>query len=125
MNHGHTGIYYSTRTIVEAPGTGKKSRSASAKTLPVGKGAVKQYVKTSQAKRTAAANYAYTNLRGKAYNVNFAFNKDRYGAKMNCSQLVWAAYIIKTRIDLDGNGGFGVCPYNIKDSKYTVTDRTL
>ncbi|MFV0372500.1 hypothetical protein [Microbacterium sp.] len=125
VNHGHTGIYYTTRTIVEAPGLGKKSRSASASTLPVGRGAVKQYVKTSQTNRTAAATYAYTNLRGKAYNANFAFNKDRHGAKMNCSQLVWAAYIIKTRLDLDGNGGLGVYPYNIKDSKYTVTYRTL
>ncbi len=125
VRHGHTGIYYSTATIVEAPGAGKKSRSIAAKEVKVGKGAVKQYVRTTSTNRGKAANYAFNKLRGKGYNFNFAVNKSTTGSTMNCSQLVWAAYKAATRIDLDGNGGPGVYPYNIKDSSKTVTYKTL
>lgn len=125
VQHGHTGIYYSTSTIVEAPGTGKKSQASAASSYRVGKGAVKQSVSVTATKRGASANHAYNKLRGKDYNVNFAFNKDVSGAQMNCSQLVWAAYKVGAGIDLDSNGGPGVYPYNIKDSSYTSTYRTL
>ena len=124
VQHGHTGIYYTTGTIVEAPGTGKKSRSYAASSLKVGKGTVKQYVKTTTSKRNASGSHAYMKLRGKEYNTNFAFNKVVNGAKMNCSQLVWAAYKVGGGLDLDGNGGFGVYPYDIKNSKHTVTYQT-
>ncbi len=125
VQHGHTGIYYSTTTIVEAPGAGKKSRSIAANKVQVGRGAVKQYVRTTSTNRGKAANYAFNKLRGKGYNANFAVNKSTTGSKMNCSQLVWAAYKAATGIDLDGNGGPGVYPYNIKDSSKTVTYKTL
>lgn len=125
IQHGHTGIYYALTAIVEAPGSGQKSRSISASSVTVGTGTVKQHVAVTQTKRDAAGAYAYSNLRGKEYNTNFAFNRDAYGTKMNCSQLVWAAYTIKAGIDLDSNGGFGVYPYNIKDSSLTSTYSTL
>ncbi|MFB9776034.1 hypothetical protein [Brevibacterium otitidis] len=130
IKHGHTGIYYTTGTIVEAPGKkagGKtlKSRSYAASKLSVGKGAVKQSVGVSTAKRKASANHAYSKLRGKPYNTSFAANKKVNGSTMNCSQLVWAAYKVGGRIDLDSNGGPGVYPYNIKNSKYTKTYKTL
>lgn len=125
IEHGHTGIYSATSTVVEAPGTGKVSRSINAYQVSVGSGAVKQHVEVTQAKRDAAADYAYNNLRGKAYNVDFAYNRDAYGSKMNCSQLVWAAYLIAAKVDLDSNGGLGVYPYNIKDSGLTTTYATL
>lgn len=130
IKHGHTGIYYTTATIVEAPGKKSngsylKSRSYAASKLSVGKGAVKQSVSVSTSKRNASANHAYNSLRGKPYNTNFAANKSVSGSKMNCSQLVWAAYKVGGGIDLDSNGGPGVYPYNIKDSKYTKTYKTL
>ncbi|WP_404289223.1 hypothetical protein [Glutamicibacter arilaitensis] len=125
VQHGHTGIYYSTATLVEAPGGSKTSRSIAARDYKVGKGAVKQYISTTSTKRSVAANHAFNKLRGKAYNNNFAFNKSTTGTKMNCSQLVWAAYKAAAGIDLDGNGGPGVYPYNIKDSSKTITYKTL
>jgi len=125
VQHGHTGVYYTTSVIVEAPGTGKKSRSIATGTYKVGKGAVKQAVSTTQTKRNSSANHAYNKLRGKSYNTNFAFNKSTTGASMNCSQLVWSAFKVGAGIDLDGNGGPGVYPYNIKDSKLTSTYKTL
>lgn len=125
VQHGHTGIYSETNAVVEAPGPGKKSRATSTAAYKVGSGSVKQSVGVSQSVRNAAANYAYANLRGKNYNLNFAFNRNAYGSSMNCSQLVWAAYTIVAGIDLDANGGFGVYPYNIKDSGWTTTYQTL
>lgn len=125
VQHGHTGIYYSTKVIVEAPGQGLNSRSVSAATYKVGKGAVKQYVRTTTTLRNRAASHAFNHLRGRPYNLNFAFNKSTNGAKMNCSQLVWAAYKAASNIDLDGNGGPGVYPYNIRDSSKTTTYKTL
>lgn len=44
---------------------------------------------------------------------------------MNCSQLVWVAYMEAAGIDLDSNGGPGVYPYDIRDSSYTVTYQWL
>ncbi|WP_050773454.1 MULTISPECIES: YiiX/YebB-like N1pC/P60 family cysteine hydrolase [Brevibacterium] len=82
-------------------------------------------MKTSQTKRNKAGSYAYNKLRGKKYSANFAVNKKTGSAKMNCSQLVWAAYKASVKIDLDGNGGLGVYPYNIKDSKHTHIYKTI
>lgn len=125
IQHGHTGIYYAKSAIVEAPGGDLKSRSISANSTVVGQGTVKQHVDVSQSTRNSAAGYAYSNLRGKPYNSNFFMNRFEYGSTMNCSQLVWAAYLIKAGIDIDGNGGLGVYPYNIKDSRFTSTYATL
>lgn len=130
IKHGHTGIYYSSSWFVEAPGkkangVALKSKKTQVKGYSVGKGAVKQSVSTSTSKRNASANHAHNKLRGKKYNSNFAFNKNVNGEKMNCSQLVWAAYKVGAKVDLDGNGGPGVYPYNIKNSKHTKTYQTL
>ncbi|WP_211223117.1 hypothetical protein [Propionicicella superfundia] len=125
IQHGHAGIYHGKGTIVEAPGAGKRSRSAAASIYPVRKGAVKQYVKVSYNDGAKAGKYAYDHLRGKEYNNNFAFNKDPNGAKMNCSQLVWAAYKKALNVDLDGNGGPGVYPYDLKNSSRTVTYQVM
>lgn len=126
VQHGHTGIFYTTSTIIEAPGKGKTSRSTASSTYKVGRGAVKQYVRTTTSGRSSAANYANYNLKNKNYNMNFAINKSVKGKDMNCSQLVWAAYkASSSRFDLDGNGGLGVYPYDIKKSSRTVTYKTL
>ncbi len=125
VQHGHTGIYHSPTKFVEARGAGYRSRSVDARTYQVGRGAVKQSVSVSTAKRNAAASHAYNRLRGKEYNMNFMFNKSTTGAQMNCSQLVWAAYKAGAGIDLDSNGGGGVYPYDIKNSPLTRTYQTL
>jgi uncharacterized protein YycO len=121
---GHNGIYYSTSGIVEAPGPGANSRYIAVSKVSVVKGAKLQYVSTTSTNRNKAANYAYNNLRGRGYNLNFAFNKKASGS-LNCSQLVWAAYREAAGIDLDSNGGTGVYPANIRDDNSTVTYRTL
>ncbi|TBN58414.1 hypothetical protein EYE40_13990 [Glaciihabitans arcticus] len=125
INHGHAGIFFTTGTLIEAPGLGKKSRSITVADYKVAKTSVKQSVKVTTTKRNAAGAYAQTNLRGKDYNPNFAINRDANGDDMNCSQLVWAAYKKAGGIDIDGNGGTGVYPYDIKDSTYTTTYKTF
>jgi uncharacterized protein YycO len=126
IKHGHVGIYYGGKTIVEAPGPGKKSHSAPASSTSTKKKSKLMYVKTSEANRKKAGKYAYNNLRGKKYNLNFAANKtDKSAKKLNCSQLVWRSYKKSVKIDLDSNGGPGVYPANIRDSNKTVTWKTL
>ena len=118
VNHGHSGIYSYTTKIIEAnPSTGVAERWHTS--VKVASGTHKQYVSTSQANRNKAADRART-YRGRGYNYNFAFNKTANGS-MNCSQVVWAAYKTATGIDLDSNGGHGVYPADILNSRYTVT----
>ena len=124
INHGNSGIFYTTSTIVHAPGGGSVSRSDSASKMRVGSGAQKQSVTAGQTERNSAANYAYTKLRDRPYNSNFALNRKNSNA-INCSQLVWLAYRETSNRDLDGNGGAGVYPSNIRDSKYTSTYKYL
>jgi len=123
--HGHTGIYFDTSTIVEAPGPGELSRSTSALTRQIARGTVKAITLVSNAEAASAGKYAYDSLRGKPYNYIFAFNRDADGSSMNCSQLVWAAYIKTVGIDLDSDGGPGVYPYDIKNSYWLGLYETL
>ncbi|WP_100446531.1 hypothetical protein [Glycomyces xiaoerkulensis] len=125
VQHGHIGVYYSTTTIVEAPGNCCLSRSISAGTRMVGEGTVKQYVSTSQSNRDAAANYARGNFLGRSYDNAFWNNRSNGDGSLNCSELVWLAYLRTTSIDLDRNGGWGVYPYDIRDSGHTVTYASL
>lgn len=119
FNHGHVGIYDTTSTIIEAPGLNQKSHKIQASAVRVSKGAVKQLVRTKQYLRDAAAANARHYL-GRDYNSVFFNNKNQNG-KMNCSQLVWAAYYYGPGIDLDSNGGLGVYPTDIRDSPRTQT----
>ncbi|MBP3223200.1 MAG: hypothetical protein J6M18_04660 [Actinomycetaceae bacterium] len=122
---GHVGIYYTNSIIVEAPGVGKKSHSAHRWNVKVNNGTEIMHVKTSQANRNKAANRAFNSYRFRDYNMKgFAFNKTANG-KMNCSQLVWAAYKTTSGIDLDADGGHGVYPRDIKKSKWTQTYKTV
>lgn len=121
INHGHSAIYYTTSTVVHAPGIGQTSRSESANNnIGLKNGIQLQYVDTTQTNRNNAANYAYNHLRNKPYDTNFAFNKTTI-SKLNCSSLVWNAYMNTANLDLDSNGGPGVYPSNIRDSSRTVT----
>jgi len=121
--HNHVGIYYTTTTIVEAPGIDYKSQARTAATLNKCGPIRKMYVKAQQTSRNKAANYAYNNLRGKEYDTNFAGNKTNGSSKLNCSELVWRAYK-SVNIELDSNGGNGVFPNNILDDGSTVVYST-
>lgn len=124
VTHGHSGIYYSTTAIVEAPGPGAVVRNTNYANVLVASGSQIQHVSTTQANRDAAANLSNTFV-GRAYNLNFALNKTANG-NMNCSQVVWVAYKDSAGgIDLDSNGGNGVYPSDIRDSSYTSTYRTV
>lgn len=125
FKHNHVGIYYTTKTIVEAPGSGKKSKSVTASTLKKCGPIYKMYVDTTQSNRDKAANHAYNNFRDMPYDKNFADNKDNSNGKLNCSELVWKAYKHGAKLDLDSNGGEGVYPDNIKDHKSTVVYATI
>lgn len=123
--HNHVGIYYTTKTIVEAPGPGSKSKSVTASTLKKCGPIYKMSVNAKQASRDKAANYAYNNFRDKEYDTNFALNKNSNSTKLNCSELVWKAYKYTVEIELDSNGGQGVYPNNILDDGSTVTYETI
>jgi uncharacterized protein YycO len=117
--HNHVGIFYTTRTVVEAPGPGSLSQARTASTLNKCGPVYKMYVKAQQGTRNEAANYAYNALRGKSYDLDFAGNKINGAGRLNCSELVWRAYKAAD-IELDSNGGPGVYPDNIKDDGSTV-----
>lgn len=125
VKHGHTGIFSSKSTFVHAPGLNKKSGTVRAATFKVSKNTFKMEVRTTSKKRKAAGKYAFDKLRSKAYNPNFAINRNPTGRDMNCSQLVWAAYKQAAKIDIDFNKGQGVYPYDFVLSKLTKTYKIL
>ncbi|NUT52942.1 MAG: hypothetical protein HOV94_37490 [Saccharothrix sp.] len=119
VRHNHVGIFYTTRTVVEAPGPGSKSQARTAATLNKCGPIYKMYVKAKQTTRDKAANYAYNELRGRPYDGDFTKNKINTTWGLNCSELVWRAYKA-AGIELDSNGGPAVYPDNIKDDDSTV-----
>lgn len=119
----HTGIYHLKSYFTEAPGLGKRARSTRARTYETVQATSKMYVRTTTSRREKSGAFARTQV-PKKYSANFAFNKNKnypYTRETyNCSALVWASYRNHS-IDLDGNGGTGVYPSNIKNSSMTVT----
>src|SRR5699024_12100229 len=106
INHFYNEIYYTKTIIVQSiPKTG--IRSLRNNKSNVEKYAVMQYVKTSPTKR--AANWAHSRSNKDKYSYNFATNRktSHYGKK-NCSKLLWSAYKLKAKIDIDKNKGSGV-----------------
>jgi hypothetical protein len=110
--HNHVGIFYTTKTVVEAPGPTSRSQARTAATLNKCGPVLKMYVKAKQTTRDKAANYAYNELRGKFYDIDFNNNKTNTSLLLNCSELVWRAYKA-VGIELDANGGTGVYPNDI------------
>ena len=121
VQHGHVGIYTEKGVVVEAVGGFSPSRPILARDITVTSGARQQYVKTSRDRRQMAVAKA-NGLVGRPYNFNFVNNRRETHA-LNCSQLVWVAYKYGAGIDIDRNGGKGVYPKDIRDSKHTVTYR--
>lgn len=120
VQHGHIGIYGDKDWIVEAEGPFKLSRWEWHYNIFVPKGTILMETTCSQAQQDAAADYAYNKLVGYPYNPVFWNNKESDPKALNCSQLVWLAYKKAAGVDLDGNGGDGVYPYDIRDSDYTT-----
>lgn len=125
IQHGHVGIYYSSSTLVESlPSTGVRSLARTNKLVDPGariQAVYSNYASSTQ--KSNAANWAYGRI-GENYSYNFFNNRSTscIGDK-NCSKLVWCAYLQTVGIDLDGNGGLGVYPKDIRDSSlvYTIT----
>jgi uncharacterized protein YycO len=125
INHGHAGIYATTTSIVEAPGSGYKSGRFAASARTYCQYIEKMDIATSVATQGKAADYAAENLVGKSYNNNFAANKGSGTDSLNCSELVWKAYKRSVNLDLDGDGGLGVYPLDIRNSALTRTYATV
>ncbi|GHC77360.1 hypothetical protein GCM10007079_14480 [Nocardiopsis terrae] len=122
---GHVGIFHTKDNIVESiPGTPVQKIHRNRRL--VYNNAVMQYVKTTQTKRNSAANWANSRVGKDKYSANFATNRKtgHYGAK-NCSKLVWSAYLLKAKLDVDANKGAGVYPRDMRDSSHTVTYKTI
>ena len=110
---GHVGIFGGNDWIVEAPGLGQVSHWKWVWDKRVLSGTRYFYYHVSQATQDAAADYAYNNLLERPYSINFAVNKGMNPHRLNCSQLVWFAYMRATGTDIDGNGGMGVYPKDL------------
>ena len=118
--HGHSGIYSSTTTVVEAPGLGRVLKKTAASSIYVDPGARKLSIATTQKNRNAAADWAESKV-GANYNLFFADNKTIEDDVYNCSQIIWAAYMKVANIDLDDNGGDSVFPVDLRDSVNAVS----
>lgn len=121
----HVGIYGGTWWVVEASGPGYKSDWYRHASITIRSGAKQVYYHVPQATQDAAADYAYNNLRGYRYNLNFAFNKSKNPWMLNCSQLVWYAYKYGAGVDIDSNGGPGVYPHDIVEGPLAHTYANL
>jgi len=117
--HGHSGIYSSTTTVVEAPGLGRVLKKTAASSIYVDPGARKLSIATTQENRNAAADWAESKV-GAGYNLFFADNKTIEDDVYNCSQIIWAAYMKVANLDLDDNGGDSVFPVDLRDSVNAV-----
>lgn len=152
IGYGHTGIYYRTNQIMHAPGASNKATTASLREVEVGIGTEYMAVKGASAKtKQDVANYAVKTYKGQGYNYMFLTNKfpDDVGVsaplpritppaitvlmnrsnEVSCSELVWASYQKKAKIDLDGyTSGIGdwlaVFPWDIALSSKTTTYAT-
>jgi uncharacterized protein YycO len=125
INHGHVGIYYKENLIVESmPKEGVRQYVATKR--EVSPGAVIKSVNTSDKKRGAAADWAFSRVGKDGYSNNFATNRltDHYGNK-NCSKLVWSSFILKASLDVDKDEGAGVYPRDIRDSSLTKMVKTI
>lgn len=107
--HGHPGIFVTNYRVVEAPGRKKVAREVH-RTNSYASGVAYIYrIKTSQANRNKAVQRAYSYI-GRGYNDNVVSrNKNDWGG-LNCAQLVWAAYMYGSNIDITPNTTF-ISPY--------------
>lgn len=125
---GHAGLYYTKSTVVHHPGLGQLSKKQAATKVKVGCGSVMDKVTISASKSKAAGAYAKVHYLGRKYNWWFPFyNKDfTPDGRLNCSQLVWLSFHSKkVAVDLDGNGGWAVYPWDLDRSSLTTTYKVI
>lgn len=104
VEHGHSALFSSLDTLMEAPGGGANVREVSRTSMPVRSGTVMQEVVNGSgdlvggSKRLGAIEWAQSRD-GDKYNSNFLHNTRIASGpvgtdanRQNCSQLVWAAY---------------------------------
>lgn len=121
---GHIGLYTDGDTVVEAPGPSRPSHHVRRDTVRVPSGSHRITTVKSAGVQAIAARYAVAHLVGLPYNLAFWNNRGTHHPRsVNCSQLVWIAYDAAVALDLDGNGGPGVYPWDIFRSGYTVEYR--
>ncbi|MFD0704756.1 YiiX/YebB-like N1pC/P60 family cysteine hydrolase [Alloscardovia venturai] len=121
--HGHAGIYATNSRNIEAVGKGKTAREvARNNSLACGKAYIYR-VNTSQANRNKAVSRAYSYI-GRGYNANvISSNRNDWGG-LNCSQLVWAAYMYGAGIDIVPGAAF-IAPSNLALSPIAKLCSTL
>lgn len=125
----HVGLYTEKKEITEALFKGVKSRKTGTqqeypfRTYYVRK--QKKDERYSKSDRQAVADWTTMQI-GKKYDSRFFDNKKNTKESnklFNCSELVWKSWKYNdgsAHPDLDANGGDGVYPNNIKNSRYTV-----
>ncbi|WP_091838226.1 hypothetical protein [Marininema halotolerans] len=131
VNHGHVGMYLKSNVFVESTPDKKhpKLDGVHRKYIynrTVRKGAIEQRVKVSKSKRYSALKWADSRVSKDKYSNNFSTNRltSHYGKK-NCSKLIWSAYKLKAKIDLDKDKGAGVYPRDIRDYKKVYKIKTI
>ncbi|TCD54769.1 hypothetical protein EJ419_01325 [Alloscardovia theropitheci] len=122
-NHGHAGIFVRRETIIEAVDRDHNAHEVSRKKSVACGRAHLQSVRTSQANRDKAVRRARSYI-GRGYNTDVIHTNRNDWGELNCSQLVWAAYMYGAAIDLAPKDNF-VFPYSIRDSYLTTTYRTI
>lgn len=128
-NHGHSAIYSSYNSVIEAVGQGQNSRKVTADNFIVTSGKNAQVLmvldKNFGTTRNIYSTYAgqvSANYVNRAYNLSLT-NKTCNGS-MNCSQLVWCAWIAYA--DIDSTPGDGtVLPANFLQSYQTKKIRSF
>lgn len=115
-NHGHTGVFSSANIIVHAPGVGKKSLEENRSSVKVGSG--DQYLSFKNMSSTSTLNAILAKarqLKGLNYSASIDNKTCSGNSAVNCSQLVYCAYL-SAGYNVDSNGGMFVSPADIRDS---------
>jgi len=119
LNHGHVGIYSGGNEVVQS-NYGQGVHRGAATSTKVRAGTVAQVRVAKAESREPAVKWALGQV-GKPYDMDFASNKGNgEEGKFNCSELVWRAFVHQG-VDLDGDGGPGVYPRDIRDDNNVTT----
>lgn len=120
----HVGLYSgNTLKVIEAPGLGQgPSHEIFASEKRLDRGARRLTTVRSADEQEAVVGYAREHLLGRRYNLDFLWNTYPLAEDdpVNCSQLVWNAYLHAADLDLDHDGGPGVYPVDIYRSGFTT-----
>lgn len=116
-NHGHAGLFSAPETIIHAPGGDKLSREEKRQAIIVGGG--DYYLKYKYNSGFVAMISKARSLTGKGYSMSIDNKSCTNNNVVNCSQLVYCAYLAGG-YNVDSNGGLFVSPADIRDSSHFV-----